>query len=210
MPNCPECGSAMVWGSIGMYRIQKCGGGCDLAIGFGRPFRLPDEPRMVKCEHGHSGSWVFRKVGKRVFWKCARVVRQHDSKPVRCDAAESEGQLQGFLAPEPEREPLPAFRCRDWICFGLYHLGPQGGYVQDLLSQLPAGFTAAQIYSGLARMQRYQYKGNLYPFVEKSGREPLPAGGYAARFKLSERGEAFCYARWPELRGVDDAWKAGE
>lgn len=197
MQACPRCGLELEGKQLQYdYRLGcTCGGWYCL---FPPAYKAPEPLRMVECSKGHLGAWGLRKVGKRSYWKCCFAL-QHDGKYSICSDQQVEGDLQGFLN---GKKSSPAYYTQNWVLYVLYGMGKSGGYISELMPELPSNISQSAAYSSLYKMVRYRH-----PYVEKSADpEPL-ARGYAHRFWLSDRGESCAYLLWPELLEQDDSWK---
>ena len=95
-------------------------------------------------------------------------------------------QLLGFLQPG-RRIPLP-YEVKDVLLVSLYHLGPEGGFRNQLLQV--SALSPPVLDGALRRSRRSNH------VVRSLQREQLPIRGPAFRHKLSWRGLAYLWERF--------------
>ena len=186
---CPACGGELEPHSSYKDSLQ-CGCGWLLVVPGG--YQVPGNLRLTRCPDNHVGAWTFKRLSRRLSWRCSFVLDGH-----RCQRVEYEATPQGFLAGQTN----PAFSTRDAVIAALYTIGAGGGFVEDMIPLLPH-LKPSQVYSCLYRLVRYRR-----PYVLKSRLTEPRIRTYAHRYILSPEGVAFCYLMWPALVDGDDSWK---
>jgi hypothetical protein len=193
--SCPACGGELEPRSEGSRGAVGCVG-CDWVLSPPVGYEAPGDLRLSRCPDGHLGCWSYRRLSRRLSWRCAAIVRSGDRRH-RCMKEETEAVPQGFLSGQSN----PVFSTRDAVIAGLYTLGAGGGFVEDMLPLLPH-LKPSQVYSCLYRLVRYRR-----PYVLKSRLTEPRIRTYAHRYILSPEGVAFAYLMWPALVDREDSWK---
>ncbi len=199
----------LAWDELAGRLCPACGGDLEVRPGDRLSYRcvcgwslipppgysIPTEFRMGLCPEGHSGSWAFKRLSRRLSWLCSFVVVGVG----RCQRVEYEATPQGFL--DPGKESRPVFETRNSVMLALYMIGRGGGCVSHLMPRLP-GFSTSEVYSSLYKLLKYRR-----PYVLKSREKEALVATYAHRYYLNLEGLAFCYLMWPSLMARNDDWK---
>ena len=119
--------------------------------------------------------------------RCPRCGGYNDFKHSVPDDCGTHGfWLRGFLQPG-RRIPLP-YEVKDVLLVSLYHLGPEGGFRNQLLQV--SALSPPVLDGALRRSRRSNH------VVRSLQREQLPIRGTAFRHKLSWRGLAYLWERF--------------
>lgn len=160
----------------------RCSCGWEIAVV--RGYSIPSPFRPVKCKAGHYAAWSFRRLSRRLSWRCSIVLSSADG--LRCGAEESEPLHKGFLSGKPV---APAYLIKDWILLAVYECQQEESpaHIQNLRRHAP-NLSDGQLRGGLARSLK---TGHLV----RLDRVVLPVGGFAFEYGLTERGEDYLMAK---------------